>query len=215
MSAYSDQVKRYIERYKAEVRSDGLIDPHELAQWAYDNGLHKPNVRQVRRNPPHENQIVRDQSRMCCRRNRRADGLRRSGAGASHHSGLRRVGAQSRLRCGAKPWPERFAAARGHTARQGLRGQHAQCVERDADADRRRVGTGYAAGYYGYMWSQVLALDMLSAFGENIMNPAVGRRFRETILANGGQVPAKDLVREFLGREPNSKAFYDELAGKR
>jgi len=47
MSAYSDQVKRYIERYKAEVRSDGLIDPHELAQWAYDNGLHKPNVRQV------------------------------------------------------------------------------------------------------------------------------------------------------------------------
>ena len=65
------------------------------------------------------------------------------------------------------------------------------------------------------MWSQVLALDMLSAFGENIMNPAVGRRFRETILANGGQVPAKDLVREFLGRERNSKAFYDELAGKR
>jgi len=74
---------------------------------------------------------------------------------------------------------------------------------------------GYAAGYYGYMWSQVLALDMLSAFGDNIMNPTVGRRFRETILANGGQVPAKDLVRKFLGREPNSKAFYDELAGKR
>jgi len=74
---------------------------------------------------------------------------------------------------------------------------------------------GYAAGYYGYMWSQVLALDMLSAFGDNIMNPAVGRRFREIILANGGQVPAKDLVRKFLGREPNSKAFYDELAGKR
>ena len=74
---------------------------------------------------------------------------------------------------------------------------------------------GYAAGYYGYMWSQVLALDMLSAFGDNIMNPSVGRRFRETILANGGQVPANDLVRKFLGREPNSKAFYDELAGKR
>lgn len=44
MSAYSDQVKAYIERYKHEVRSDGLIDPHELAGWAYKNGLHKPRV---------------------------------------------------------------------------------------------------------------------------------------------------------------------------
>jgi thimet oligopeptidase len=74
---------------------------------------------------------------------------------------------------------------------------------------------GYGAGYYGYMWSQVLALDMLSAFGDNVMNAQVGERFRATILANGGQVPAKDLVREFLGREPNSKAFFAEITGKR
>jgi hypothetical protein len=31
MSAYSESIKRYIERYRNEVRSDGLIDPHELA----------------------------------------------------------------------------------------------------------------------------------------------------------------------------------------
>ena len=47
MSAYSNEIKNYIERYKKEVRNDGLIDPHDLAAWAYKNGLHKPNVRQV------------------------------------------------------------------------------------------------------------------------------------------------------------------------
>lgn len=47
MSSYTESIKRYIERYKREVRNDGLIDPHELAGWAYRNGLHKPNVRAV------------------------------------------------------------------------------------------------------------------------------------------------------------------------
>lgn len=74
---------------------------------------------------------------------------------------------------------------------------------------------GYAAGYYGYMWSEVLALDMLSKFGDNLMNPNVGRRFRKTILANGGQIPAKDLVRQFLGRAPDNRAFFAEISGQR
>jgi thimet oligopeptidase len=74
---------------------------------------------------------------------------------------------------------------------------------------------GYEAGYYGYMWSEVLALDMLSAFGDKLINPDVGRRYREKILSRGGEARGLDLVRDFLGREPNSKAFYDELAGKR
>jgi thimet oligopeptidase len=77
------------------------------------------------------------------------------------------------------------------------------------------IAGGYAAGYYGYMWSEVLALDMLSAFGGDIMNPEVGRRFRDLILANGGQVPAQVLVRQFLGREPSNKAFFAEITGKR
>lgn len=47
MSAYSDQIKSYIERYKAEVSNDGLIDPHDLAGWAFKNGLHKPNVKTI------------------------------------------------------------------------------------------------------------------------------------------------------------------------
>ena len=47
MSAYSNAVKDYIERYKREVRDDGLIDTHELAGWAFRNGLHKPNVKTI------------------------------------------------------------------------------------------------------------------------------------------------------------------------
>jgi thimet oligopeptidase len=74
---------------------------------------------------------------------------------------------------------------------------------------------GYGAGYYGYMWSEVLALDMLSVYGKNLMNPPVGRRFRELILARGGQSPAGDMVREFLGRDPSPKAFFEEITGQR
>jgi hypothetical protein len=47
MSAYSNAIKSYIERYKREVRNDGLIDPHDLAGWAYKNGLHKPNAKTI------------------------------------------------------------------------------------------------------------------------------------------------------------------------
>jgi thimet oligopeptidase len=65
------------------------------------------------------------------------------------------------------------------------------------------------------MWSEVLALDMLSPFGDNIMNPRVGRRFREIVLANGGQVPPMKLVEEFLGRKPSPEAFFREITGQR
>ena len=73
----------------------------------------------------------------------------------------------------------------------------------------------YAAGYYGYMWSEVLALDMLSAFKGKLMDPAVGKRYRDIILANGAQEEPMDLVKRFLGREPSSDAFFQEITGKR
>jgi len=74
---------------------------------------------------------------------------------------------------------------------------------------------GYAAGYYGYMWSQVLALDMLSAFDGKLMSLDVGRRYRQAILAQGGQRPPHELVEAFLGRKPTSDAFYAEITGRR
>ena len=74
---------------------------------------------------------------------------------------------------------------------------------------------GYAAGYYGYMWSQVLALDMLSAFDGKMLSSDIGRRYRQTILASGGQRPPQTLVESFLGRKPTSDAFYAEITGRR
>ena len=77
------------------------------------------------------------------------------------------------------------------------------------------AGSGYAAGYYGYMWSEVLALDMLSAFKDNLLDPATGARYRDTILAPGGSQEEMEMVRRFLGRAPNSDAFFAEITGKR
>ena len=77
------------------------------------------------------------------------------------------------------------------------------------------IAGGYAAGYYGYMWAEVLALDMLSAYGEHLMNPEVGRRFRQTILSRGGEEPARVLVERFLGRAVNNEAFFAEITGRR
>jgi len=47
MSGYHNQIKDYIERYKREVRNDGLLDPHDVAGWAFKNGLHKPNAKTI------------------------------------------------------------------------------------------------------------------------------------------------------------------------
>ena len=74
---------------------------------------------------------------------------------------------------------------------------------------------GYAAGYYGYMWSQVLALDMLSAFNGKMLDPTIGRRYRQSILEQGGQRPPQAMVESFLGRKPTSDAFYAEITGRR
>ena len=75
------------------------------------------------------------------------------------------------------------------------------------------IAGGYAAGYYGYMWAEVIALDMLSAFGVKLMDPEVGRRFRSEILARGGEETARVLVERFLGRPVDTKAFFEEITG--
>ncbi len=74
---------------------------------------------------------------------------------------------------------------------------------------------GYAAGYYGYMWSEVMGLDMLSVFKGKLMDPAVGRRYRQTILERGGEVPPQQMVEQFLGRKPTTEAFFAEITGNR
>jgi thimet oligopeptidase len=76
------------------------------------------------------------------------------------------------------------------------------------------IASGYAAGYYGYMWAKVIALDLIAAFGPDVMNEATGRRFRELILSRGSEEPARDLVERFLGRPVSSEAFFAEIRGE-
>ncbi|RQP23556.1 M3 family metallopeptidase [Piscinibacter terrae] len=73
------------------------------------------------------------------------------------------------------------------------------------------VTGGYGAGYYGYLYSLVVAMDLRTAFEANHLDPVVGGRYRKDVLSQGGQKPPKELVKNFLGRETNSKAFYDYL----
>jgi thimet oligopeptidase len=83
-------------------------------------------------------------------------------------------------------------------------------------ANFQHIASGsYASGYYGYMWSEVIALDLLSPFKADMLDPKVGARYRDSILAMGSQQEEMDMVRKFLGRDPNPKAFFDEISGKR
>ena len=74
------------------------------------------------------------------------------------------------------------------------------------------LGGGYDAGYYGYMWSNVYAADMFTRFAkEGIMNKKTGEDYKRAILEQGGSKPEIELVKEFLGRKPNNKAFLKEI----
>ncbi len=67
---------------------------------------------------------------------------------------------------------------------------------------------GYDARYYGYLWSHVFGDDMFTRFeDEGLLNPDLGAEYRRTVLERGGSVDGDQLVRDFLGREPNSDAF--------
>jgi thimet oligopeptidase len=73
------------------------------------------------------------------------------------------------------------------------------------------IASGYGAGYYSYLWSLVVAMDMRTAFAGDRLDPKVGARYRADILAQGGQKPPQQLVHDFLGRDLSTQAFFDWL----
>ena len=67
---------------------------------------------------------------------------------------------------------------------------------------------GYSAIYYTYMWSLVIAKDLLTEFRKSgLSNSTTAQRYRNAILAPGGSKKAADLVRDFLGRESSFSAY--------
>ena len=71
---------------------------------------------------------------------------------------------------------------------------------------------GYGSAYYTYLWSLVIAKDLRTAFTDGLMDPVVGRRYRDAILAPGGSADAAELVERFLGRPSSFEAFEAWLA---
>jgi oligopeptidase A len=71
---------------------------------------------------------------------------------------------------------------------------------------------GYAAGYYSYKWAEVLSADAFAAFEEAGLDDAAavaatGRRYRATVLAQGGSRHPLEIFREFRGRDPDPSAL--------
>ena len=67
---------------------------------------------------------------------------------------------------------------------------------------------GYASGYYGYKWAEVLDADIFSRFKERgIFDKATADAFRREILSKGGTEHPSVLFRNFMGRDPNNNAF--------
>lgn len=67
---------------------------------------------------------------------------------------------------------------------------------------------GYAAGYYSYLWAEVLSSDAFARFEEEgLFNPQTGRDFLNHILAVGGSVPAAKAYEAFRGRTPTVDAL--------
>ena len=73
---------------------------------------------------------------------------------------------------------------------------------------------GYAAGYYGYKWAEVLAADAFSLFKEKgIFDAATAKSFRH-LLEQGGQRHAMDIYVEFRGHKPETKALVESMGLK-
>ncbi len=70
-------------------------------------------------------------------------------------------------------------------------------------------GGGYAAGYYSYLWTEVLAVNIADVFAQRgALDPAVGQDFREKVLSRGNTLPLQQLFTSFTGMEqPDASAL--------
>ena len=70
------------------------------------------------------------------------------------------------------------------------------------------MGSGYSAGYYGYLWSEVLAVDAWEKFkADGIFNKETANLFRKTFLEKGGSEEPMVLYKQFRGADPDPSAL--------
>ena len=67
----------------------------------------------------------------------------------------------------------------------------------------------YSAGYYSYLWSEVMDADTWQAFEEsgNVFDPTIARKLRDYILAPGNTTDRAEAYRQFRGRDPRVEAL--------
>ncbi len=71
---------------------------------------------------------------------------------------------------------------------------------------------GYASGYYGYKWAEVLAADAYSYFSqEGIFSEKVASKFRNEVLEKGGHEHPMTLYKNFRGHKPKTQALIDQM----
>ena len=120
-------------------------------------------------------------------------------------------------------------------SRQSLRLHDAASVERDCRIVAREIqqremrfelfertnwpanwehmsSEAYAAAYSTYLWSDSIAADIRTGFSNGLMDTEAAHRYRDQVLAPGGNIPAADAVKNFLGRPYNTNAFKERLA---
>lgn len=74
---------------------------------------------------------------------------------------------------------------------------------------------GYEAGYYSYAWAKVYAQDMFTRFEEEgLLNKNTGQDYRTWILEKGSSMDEMKLIKGFLGRTPNNKAFFKYISAE-
>jgi peptidyl-dipeptidase Dcp len=69
---------------------------------------------------------------------------------------------------------------------------------------------GYSAGYYSYLWSEVIAQDAVEAFKEapgGLYDKGVAKRLHDNVMSIGNSINPKDGYRKFRGRDPDVKAY--------
>ena len=74
---------------------------------------------------------------------------------------------------------------------------------------------GYASGYYGYKWAEVLAADAYSYFTEEgIFSEKVASKFRNEVLKKGGHEHPMTLYKNFRGHKPKTQSLIDQMGLK-
>ena len=116
----------------------------------------------------------------------------------------------------AKTYPRRFKAANDvkiHFAKRFLP-EPMHPADRFLNAFTHIFAGGYAAGYYAYKWSETLSADIYATFAGQpaAKRKALGKRYRQTLLALGGSAPAAEIFRRLMGRDPDATAVL-RLAG--